>query len=43
MGRQGGEHSQQGGGWRTGAGRRQLADQVVPHLCTDKLGVTTGV
>ena len=28
--------------WQTGQGRQQLADPVVPHLCADKLGGTTG-
>ena len=42
MGNWGGEYSQQGGGWRTGNVRLWMADWVVPHLCADKQGGTTG-
>ena len=38
----GGEDTQQGGGWRTGRVRQQLADPEVPHLQSDKPGVATG-
>ena len=31
----------QGGSWRTREGEAAVADQVVPHLCADKLGRTT--
>ena len=41
MGRQGGEVVQQGSGWRIGQARQRLAEQMVPHLCADKLRVTT--
>ena len=36
-----GEDLRQGGSWRTREGEAAVADQVVPHLCADKLGRTT--
>ena len=38
----GAEGMQQGCGWRTWWVRQWLVDWVVPHLCVDKLGGTTG-
>ena len=40
--RKGREDVQQVGSWRTGQTRWWLADCVVPPLCADKLGRTTG-
>ena len=42
MGSQGGEDLQQGGSWRTGAGKAAAGRVVVPCLCAKKLGGTTG-
>ena len=41
-GSQGREDVEQGGSWRTRQAKWQLADQVDPHLCAEKLGGTTG-
>ena len=42
MSSQGGEDSQQGGGWRTGVGEVVASKPAAPHLHVDKPGRTTG-